>query len=273
MRKVLRKLYAFIKWIKWDGNISVASVNNITFSDSLKEKRVVVTGGSDGIGLAIAKTMLESGAEVLITGRNKEKLQLRKEELSNPRLHILQWDVSVISSIESKLNECIRILGRIDVFVNNAGFLERFRKDEEYFDKVMTTNLKSVHYICQYLIEYYLATANHSYRKIINISSMNAFQGAAHPYYYSKRAMNSITEGLGRKYASEKIIVNGIAPGICASSINYQDVSDNAYYAGNSIKRVVLPEEIASIACFLATDAANGIVGQTIICDGGETLR
>ena len=177
-----------------------------------------------------------------------------------------------IAAIPGKLKEAKALLGGCDIFVNNAAFVAHYQRDEAYFDQMLTTNLKAVHYICLALIDDWKSVPEERPKKIINISSLNAYQGAAHPYYYAKRAMLSLTEGLARKYAGDNILVNGVAPGITASSINARDVRENAYHKA-PIQRVILPEEIAEIVHFLATDAANGIVGQTIVCDGGVTLR
>lgn len=272
MNKIRKKCEAFAAWMKHDGKITKVSVSPVSYPDSLAGKRVIVTGGSDGIGLAIARKMLASGARVLITGRDPEKLNRRKEELGSEQLFVFPWDVSDIPAIPEKLQGALALLGGCDIFVNNAAYVARYQADEAYFDRMVTTDLKAVHYICLDLIDYWLKRPGETARKIINISSLNAYQGGAHPYYYAKRAMLSLTEGLARKYAADNIIVNGVAPGITASSINYRDVNENAYHK-NPIGRLILPEEIAEIVHFLATDAANGIVGQTIVCDGGATLR
>ena len=272
LRKLFDKCKAFAVWMKNDGKITKLTVGQVSYPDSLKGKRVIVTGGSDGIGLAIARKMLESGARVVITGRDFDKLCRRKQELNSENLFVCQWDVSEISAIPEHLNEAIAMLGGCDIFVNNAAFVAQYRPDEEYFDRMITTNLKAVHYICLGLIDYWMPQKSETPRKIINISSLNAYQGGVNPYFYAKRALLSLTEGLARRFAGDNIIVNGVAPGITASSINYRDVNENAFHA-SPIRRVILPEEIAEIVHFLATDAANGIVGQTIVCDGGRTLR
>jgi 3-oxoacyl-[acyl-carrier protein] reductase len=92
----------------------------------------------------------------------------------------------------------------------------------------------------------------------------------------SKWALNGLTHGLGQRLAQHDIIVNGIAPGIIATdSINIKGVDplENAYLNSSAVKRIGLPEEIAELAVFLISDAANYIVGQTIVCDGGYTLK
>jgi 3-oxoacyl-[acyl-carrier protein] reductase len=113
--------------------------------------------------------------------------------------------------------------------------------------------------------------------KIINMSSMRGALGVRDgPYGMSKWALNGLTQGLGLTLAPHGIIVNGIAPGIIdTDSIAIQDMDarDNAYLPGVPVSRIGLPEEVAELAVFLMTDAANYIVGQTIICDGGYTLK
>lgn len=273
LRRAYNKFRAFQLWMKNDGEITSLSIAQIMYHDLLLNRKVIVTGGSDGIGLAIARKMIDSGAEVLITGRNAHKLEVAQKDINNPRLHTIVWDVSDMSILDEKLNDSLLMLDGCDIFINNAAYVERYQPSEDYYDKIMLTNLKAVHFICLKLIDYYLSVCKEkSPKKIINISSLNAFQSAAHPYYYSKRGVTALTEGLGKKYAPYNIIINAVAPGICASSINYQDYHKNAYYGGNYIHRIITPEEIAEITLFLSSDAANGIVGQTIICDGGETL-
>ena len=109
--------------------------------------------------------------------------------------------------------------------------------------------------------------------KIINIASNRGVLGAmSGPYGMSKWGVIGLTRGLGRILYPHGIIVNGIAPGMVASGINGVDVNDNAFRNYPLANRVGLPEEIAEVACFLASDAANHIVGQTIVCDGGNSL-
>ena len=108
--------------------------------------------------------------------------------------------------------------------------------------------------------------------KIINISSICAFQANVDPYFMSKRAVNAITEGFAKKYAPYNIIVNGIAPGYCDSSINKINAEVNAYREEPANNRITTPYEIAELALFLCGGASNGIIGQTIVCDGGALL-
>ncbi len=273
LRLLISKIKAFCYWMKWDGKITHLSIAQIEYPKLLEGKKVLITGGSEGIGFAIANKFVEHGAYVIITGRNKDKLLSAKEKIKSEKLQTVQWDVANISLIDKKLKEVIDINGGLDILINNAAYVDRYRIDEAFYDRTMNTNLKSVFFICQSVIRYFLDDTQCRCKKIINISSINAFQSSDHPYYLSKCALTALTKGLAKKYACKNIIINAVAPGICDSSINYQNYRENAYYEWNSNHRIVVPEEIAEIVFFLCSDAANGIVGQTIVCDGGELVK
>lgn len=272
--RVLSFLSKFFKYIKWcnQGGYTQILLSKIQYPEILKGKRILITGGSDGIGLAMAKKFIEVGATVMITGRNIDKLQDAKLAVGSDRLYFFQWDVTDIEHMDCYLSDSIEILGGLDVLINNAAFLAHYQSSEEYFNRTINTNVKAVYFLCQKV-----GGIMHKHNgvlggKIINISSSNAFQANMHPYFISKRAVNAITEGFAKKYAPYNIIVNAIAPGYCDSSINKVNAQNNAYREDAVNKRITTPDEIAELAIFLCSGAANGIVGQTILCDGGTLL-
>ena len=126
--------------------------------------------------------------------------------------------------------------------------------------------------MCQEAVRWFRKNNGESGGKIINISSTNSFQSSTEMYYVTKAAVNKITTGLAANYSKYNIQVNGIAPGVVAAGINERDVEKNAYYAGNKTHRIIVPEDIAELALFLCSGAANAIVGQTIVVDGGTLL-
>lgn len=263
----------FIKYLKYGGVVEV-NVVQIGYPEILKGKKILVTGGSSGIGFQIVKKCLETGAEVLITGRSIEKLNDAKNGLNSDKLSILEWDVSDTKMVESKITETVNILGGLDIVFNNAGLYTPkrfFDIDDELFNTVMNANLKGLFFIAKKSAEYFLE--NKQKGKIINIASIRGIQGTTEPYGLSKWGVIGLTKGLGRDLAKEGIIVNGIAPGITATGINNIDTKENAYCPDSKDSRVALAEEIAEIAIFLASDAANHIIGEVIVCDGGESLR
>ena len=169
--------------------------------------------------------------------------------------------------------------GDITTLVNNAGVPpSRFwgDVDEEEWDRIYAINLKGLFFLTQALTGRWKKQMVHDeYRKVINISSQGGFVGATYPYRMVKWDIRGLTEGLGKALVKDRIIVNGIAPGVVKTSMQQFSVQqgDNLYTDQNPMGRVILPGEIAELAVFLINDASNAIVGQTIVCDGGYTLK
>lgn len=270
--KLKEKIEALQKYWKYGGRITHLTLSQVSYGGVLKDKRIVVTGGSSGIGLAMAKKFISEGADVVITGRNMSKLDVAAKELNSPHLKTLEWDVVDINAIPQKLNCCVELLGGVDCFVNNAAFVEKREDTVSFWDQSLDTNAKSLYFISKGIVDLYLRRNNGSVGKILNISSLSGYINNANPYGISKTLVNRITKGFAKECASKNIIVNAIAPGYVASSINYQDVEENAYIEKNPLHRIITPEDIAELACFLLSDASNAIVGQIIAVDGGTLL-
>lgn len=276
--RLIRTARAVRKCWRAGGAVQV-SVAQIQRGEVLKGRRVLVTGGSSGIGLAVVAKCLSEGAIVVATGRNETKLEAAAAQLKSPLLKTLVWDVSNILSHEAKLAEALQLAGgRLDVLVNNAGILGGHRQfldlTEKVWEQIIGVNMKGLVFLTQRVVQKWIADGQGG--KIINMSSMRGTLGVQDgPYGMSKWALNGLTHGLGFKLAQHGIIVNGIAPGIIdTDSIAIDmDAKDNAYLNGVPVSRIGLPEEVAELAVFLMSDAANYIVGQTIICDGGYSLR
>lgn len=245
----------------------------------LQGKIALITGGSSGIGFEIAKKFAQTGAMVIITGRNEKKLQQASTDLGTDCCKYLVWDISETESIDQKLQECKELVGGdIDILVNNAGIAPSkfFGKiDETEWNKIYDINLKGNYFLTQALVKTWKKSAFEGYKKIINISSQGGFVGATYPYRMVKWDVRGLTEGLGKLLIKDYIIVNGIAPGVVKTSMQQfsLDQGDNLYTDQNPVHRVCLPEEIAELALFLVSDASNFIIGQTIVCDGGYTLK
>ena len=262
-----------------DGGYSSVNISYPLCDNILKGKNILITGGSSGIGLAIAKKCAKSGANILITGRNREKLERAVEEIGRSCCNFLVWDISSVIDIESKLKECQFIFGgEISVLVNNAGIppMKFWGKvDETEWDTIYSTNLKGLFFLSQAIVKTWEKQNLTEYRKILNISSQGGFVGATYPYRMVKWDIRGLTEGLGKELIKKRIIVNGIAPGVVKTQMQEFSLrqGDNLYTKQNLIERVILPDEVAELALFLISDASNAIVGQTIICDGGYTLK
>jgi 3-oxoacyl-[acyl-carrier protein] reductase len=286
LSKIMRVSARLIRTVKavrqcWKaGGVTQVNIAQINYGGILKGKRVLITGGSAGIGMAIAKKCLSEGAVVVITGRTETKLKAAEVELNSPLLKTLVWDVSQIAQQDAKLAEALQLAGGgLDVLVNNAGILGGNRQflnlTEELWDQISSVNVKGLVFLTQRIVKKWIEKKRPG--KIINMSSMRGTLGVQDgPYGMSKWGLNGLTHGLGLKLAPHGVIVNGIAPGIIATdSIAIKDVNvkENAYLPEIPVSRIGLPEEIAELAVFLMSDASNYIVGQTILCDGGYTLK
>ena len=267
----------FFKYLKWcrKGGYTHLSVSEIHQQEFLKGKKAIVTGGSDGIGLSIAQKFLDLGASVIITGRDEQKLQRAKQKLNSEYLTIMRWDISDTANLKENLLVAVEKLGGLDILVNNAAMVH-FKKidsvDESYYDKMCNTNVKSVYFLNKMTADLYISRNGERGGKIVNISSMNSFFNDEYLYSVNKNDVNRITSSFGKKYAKHNIQINAIAPGVVSSSVNKTDWQANAYCSCNPIQRVILPQEIAQICAFLVSDAANSIVGHTLVVDGGESL-
>lgn len=281
LNKLRRLIYVIrkIKPIYIHGGISSVTISTPSYSNILEGKNVLITGGSSGIGLAIAKKCAKCGAKVLISGRNASKLEKAVSEIGVDICKSIVWDISAIEDVQMKLDECNKILGGdITILVNNAGVPPtKFwgNIDEDEWDRIYNTNLKGLFFITQELVKRWKQSPHDHYKKIINISSQGGFVGATYPYRMVKWDIRGLTEGLGKTLIKDNIIVNGIAPGVVKTAMQSFSLQqgDNLYTNQNPIERVILPEEIAELAVFLISDSSNAIVGQTIVCDGGYTLK
>jgi 3-oxoacyl-[acyl-carrier protein] reductase len=260
------------------GPIIPVTIAQINYGGELLAGRtVLITGGSRGIGLAIAKKCLSEGATVVITGRNTETLQAVSERLNHDRLHTLPWDIADISLLEEKLHEALELLGgKLDVLVNNAGISAGRAFGEiqvEDWDRTYGVNSKGSFFLTQAMTVHWRKRGIRG-GKILNIASSSGFLGAHHPYGMSKWDIVGMTAGLGYRMAPYGILINALAPGRTATEMLGLDSSgDNVADSFAPIRRYGLPEEMAEFAVFLMSDAANFIVGQTILCDGGRTLK
>lgn len=278
----LKRLSLIIKQAKsiykYGGCIE-ANISYCTQSTLLKDKRILITGGSSGIGLSMAIKFISCGANVVITGRNPIKLKEVVSVINSKNCNVIHWDHSRVNVIKVKLEEVKKLLGGdIDVLVNNAGIApSKFwgNVDEHEWDTIYNTNLKGNYFLTQELVREWKDEIFLGYKKILNISSQGGFVGATYPYRMAKWDLRGLTEGLGKHLIKDRIIVNGIAPGVVKTSMQEFSLlqGNNLYTSQNPSNRICLPEEIAELAAFLISDTCNFIIGQTIVCDGGYVLK
>lgn len=248
----------------------------------VKGKKVLITGGTAGIGKEIALTFARSGASVAIFGTNEERAKQVVEELKAQAVSADQQFCSEIvnvadkESVEKAITHLLSQWGQIDVLVNNAGITRDgllMKMKEQDWDEVMDTNLKSVYNTCQVLIRPMMKARS---GKIINISSVVGLTGNAGQVNYaaSKSGMIGFTKSLAQEVATRGISVNCIAPGFIETRMTDElnDQQKQAILGKIPMGRMGKPEEIAHAALFLASDLAHYITGQVITVDGGMVM-
>lgn len=277
IKKYIQNLIKYIK----SGGVVYVNVNTINPSERFKNKRVLVTGGTSGIGLEVAKEFLAEGAEVMITGRRQDILNSTEAELGylyNGKIHTIVWDVANVEDAKSKLKEVSRVMNGIDIIINNAGIYESAawnQVTEDSYDRVNNINAKGLFFMCQAEGEYFIN--NHIKGRIVNINSIAGLKSGFDPYSVSKWSSVCITKSIAKVLVKHGIVVNGIAPGNVVTNIHDgvrgKNVKDNAYMPSHLTERYTLVEEIASMALYLSSDMATNIIGQVIAIDGGWTLN
>ena len=244
----------------------------------LKNKTAIVTGARRGIGKGIALALAREKCNVVVSDIVQEDSEKVAEEIGvlGVKSLAVKCDVSKKKEVENLFNKTIKEFGSVDILVNNAGifpFVPFLAMKEEDWDKVLDVNLKSV-----FLCSQEAAKVMKEGGKIINISSIASFvgfEGLVH-YCASKGGVNSMIRALALELAPKLITVNAIAPGAIdtpgASETSNEEVKKQTV-SMIPLKRIGLPKDIAGAVVFLASDKANYITGQTIIVDGGWTLR
>ncbi len=244
----------------------------------LNGRNALITGGSSGIGFAIAESFLKNGANVIISSREISKLETAKKLLidkcqcTEDRIELLVLDITCIEKMQKDLRNFLETK-TVDIFVNNAGvnggdlFPNTLEKD---YDKVLDTNLKGTYFISQEIAQYMINKKIQG--NILNITSSSALRPGISPYIISKWGERSLTLGLAKKYLSYGIIVNGLAPGPTSTPMmNMQDEKD-LYLEYTPSKRYAAPEEMGNLATILVSDMGRMIVGDTIYATGGAGL-
>lgn len=250
-------------------------IANITYSTPhqlLLGKKIIVTGGGRGIGLAMAKKFIKEGAEVLITGRNENNLKNISKEL-NCKYLIL--DLQKTETFNQFIIEAEKEIGLLDVLVNNAGISLHestfFNVTESSFDQQLATNLKGPFFLSQKFVKYIIEKERKG--NLLFISSETGETMDYRPYGFTKASINSMVKGLAYLLNEKNIRVNAIAPGVTASDMTGFQENGNLYCDFNISKRVYLPEEMAEIATFLLADISGCISGQIIVCNNGNTIN
>jgi len=245
----------------------------------LAGKIALVTGGSRGIGFAIAKILSENGAKVVITSKDSEKIKKAESKISNS--FGITCNIKKTTEVQNVVNQTIEKFGKLDILVNNAGIFPKIKQlheiDENEWNEVLDVNLTGQFRFTKEAIPHLQKTSG----CIINISSdagLKAYENFnVDAYSASKAALIALTKCWALEYAKDKIRINCICPGVIDTDMtkpflkNQRDIEfmNNEHPLG----RIGQPEEIGKAALYFASDDASWVTGAILTVDGGESIK
>lgn len=242
-------------------------------SKLLEGKIALVTGGTSGIGKAIATAFLKSGSSVIITGRSKVRIDKAIEDIKNVsnsnEITGIVIDNSNVDSINKSMDSLLKSNKTIDILVNNAGVNGGVLSSctEKEYQEVMDTNLKGTVFITRRISQHMIES--NCQGNILNICSSSSLRPATTAYTLSKWGMRGYTIGIAKQLIKHGIVVNGLAPGPTATPMLVKDGSNNYSLPNNPSQRFAAPEEIANMAVILTSGIGRMIVGDIVYMTGG----
>lgn len=246
---------------------------------SLSDKVAIVTGGSRGIGFSIAKIFAENGAQVVITSKDKSRLEKSVSNLSNTIG--ISADIRNEEDVKNVVEQTVKKFGRLDILVNNAGIFPKIKQlheiDESEWQEVLDVNLTGQFRFTKAAIPYLKKTSG----SIINISSdagLKAYQGFnADAYSASKAALIVLTKCWALEYSRDKIRVNCICPGVVDTDMTkpFLKTEKDREFMNNEhpIGRIGKPEEVAKAVLYFASGDSSWTTGAILTVDGGESIK
>ena len=256
----------------------VNKIINTRIRTNLTGKVALVTGSARGLGKVIATSLAVDGAKVVLNDIDEEALKKTYEELKNYGLNVYSFkaDVSKWSEVKAMVDEIIRLLGKIDILINNAGIVGPFKEvyeiTEEEWDRVISVNVKGSFLVTKAVVPYMI---KQRYGRIIFISSVAGVEGNAKmsPYCASKAALIGLAKALAEELASYGIRVNAVAPALIeGTSLTEGMPKEQKEFLAQKIPigRLIRPEEVADLVKFLVSDAADPITGYVYLIAGGR---
>ena len=246
---------------------------------NLSGKTALVTGSSQGLGLAFATGLANAGATIIMNGRDAGKLNTAAQTLRSAghNVHELVFDVCHLSEAQTSIDEFEATVGPIDILVNNAGMQHRGPLDEfdpAMFEKLLTTNITSVFNVGQTVARHMIKRKAGKIINIASVQTMLARPGIA-PYTATKGAVGNLTKGMATDWAKHGLQCNAIAPGYFDTPLNAALVADPDFSAWLEKRtpagRWGQVDELVGACVFLSSAAASFVNGHTLYVDGGIT--
>lgn len=248
-----------------------------------ENKIALITGSTQGIGLACALRLASEGADIIINGRkydDQAEDAVRQINAMGRRASFIEADISRQEEVTSLITKSVAVYGQLDILVNNAGVEKNhifWEITEEEYDLVMNTNFKGVFFLTQAFVNYCRNASRPGV--VINMSSVHEEIIFPHfaAYCASKGALKMLTRNLATELAPLNIRINNVAPGAISTPINHTLI-DNPELLANVLKNIPLkklgqPKDVAAVVAFLASDDAGYVTGSTYFVDGGLTYH
>ncbi len=247
----------------------------------LEGKNAIVTGGSQGIGTAVSLDLAREGANVCLTyrrhGEEAERIAAEIREMGRKAL-ALQCDIAVFDEAKAVVDAAVAEFGSVDILVNNAGMNwdgVSWKMSEEQWDRVLEVNLKGYFNFVRHTAPLLKAQKG---GKVVNVTSINGLRGkfGQTNYSASKAGIIGFTKALARELGAFGVNVNAVAPGLIETAMlresSYREKIVGMAMGEIVLKRVGLPEEVASVISFLASEKSRHVTGEVIRVDGGQYI-
>ena len=249
---------------------------------NFSQKRVLITGGTSGMGEATAKAFVEAGARVVISGRNEQRAQKIIHGLSDAAgsIDFIQADITESAACGQIVEQAVSLFGGLDIVVNSAGIIYHATAEQttdEQWLETMNVNVNGMFYVCRAAIPHLKGEGG----VIVNIASDAALTGSQHltAYCASKGAVLQMTRAMALDYARDNIRIVPICPGDVDTPMLRGEFRDRGLNAetglresaqGVPLNRVCSAEEVAHMVLYAASDSANFITGYPLVLDGGN---